>query len=72
MPFRKSLYFKLATLTIFCLFSFSLFGKGSREASILGDSIVKMYGYIYDTISDNPDTVGVQAKIIYESLPYGS
>lgn len=72
MPFLKSSCFKLAILSIFCLFSFSLFGKGIRVISIVEDSIVKMHGYIYDTISDHPDTIGVHARITLESLPYGS
>lgn len=72
MPFLRSLCFKLTALSIFCLFSFSLLGKSFRVVSNVEDSIVKMHGYIYDTISKNPYTVGVRANIILESLPYGS
>ncbi|MCK5367218.1 MAG: OmpA family protein [Cyclobacteriaceae bacterium] len=72
MLFPKSSCFKLTTLSIFFLFSFSLFGKGFRVITIAEDTIVKMHGYIYDTISENPDKIGVPANIILESLPYGS
>ena len=72
MPFIKSSCIKLTALSIFCLFSISLFGKEFKVIPIVEDSIVKMHGYIYDTISENPDIVSVKAKIILESLPHGS
>jgi outer membrane protein OmpA-like peptidoglycan-associated protein len=31
-----------------------------------------MHGHIYDSISENPEVIGVKAKIIFESLPHGS
>jgi outer membrane protein OmpA-like peptidoglycan-associated protein len=36
------------------------------------DKIIKMYGYIYDTISENPNKLPVQAKMVLESQPYAS
>lgn len=72
MPFIKSFCIKVVTLGILCLFSLSLFGKEFKSVTIVEDSIVIMHGYIYDTISENPDVVGVKAKIILESLPHGS
>jgi len=72
MAFIKSSCIKLITLSIFCLFSLSLFGKEFKTITIAEDSIVRMHGYIYDTISENPDVIGVKAKFILESLPHGS
>lgn len=72
MPFPRSICFKLTALSIFLLFNFCLIANGLNEDLIAKDSIVKMHGYIYDTISENLDRVGVHAKIIFQSLPYGS
>lgn len=72
MPFRKSICFKLIALSIFLLSNFCLIANGVNENLIVKDSIVKIHGYIYDTISKNLDMDGVHAKIIFQSLPYGS
>jgi outer membrane protein OmpA-like peptidoglycan-associated protein len=47
-------------------------GECFNKAEILEDSIVKMHGFIYDTISEGPKKIAVHAKLIIESLPYGS
>lgn len=31
-----------------------------------------MYGYIYDSISEHPNKVGIKARIVLESLPHGN
>ncbi len=72
MLFRKSISLKLSALSAVLLLNFCLNAKGLDENLIAEDSIVKMHGYIYDTISDNLDGMGVHAKIIFQSLPYGS
>jgi OOP family OmpA-OmpF porin len=72
MPFQKQVCFKLTVLSVFLIFNFYPIKKGFSENPIVKDSIVKMHGYIYDILSENLDTVSVHAKIIFQSLPYGS
>ena len=36
------------------------------------DSIIRMYGYVYDTISGSPAKIPVKAQLVLESKPYGS
>jgi len=72
MPFPKYSLIKLFAIGIFCLNSLSMYGEGFSVISNAEDSIVKMHGYIYDTISENPDIVGIGVKIILKSLPHGS
>ncbi len=35
------------------------------------DSIIKIHGYVYDTLGDT-DVTPIKAKLVYESNPYGS
>lgn len=72
MSFPKSICFKLIALSVFFLLNNCLFAKGINEDLIVNDSIVKFHGHILDTISENRESFGVNAKIIFESLPYGS
>lgn len=72
MPFPKSICLKLTVLSAFILFNYWSYAKKINVAPISEDSIVTMHGYIYDTISDNLNKVGVPAKIIFQSLPYGN
>lgn len=72
MPFSIS-SLKLLFLTgLFLFCGFSMQAKKYRTVTIVEDSIVKMHGYIYDTISENPEKLGVKAKMILESQPHGS
>lgn len=57
---------------LFLFSSFSVQAKSFYKIAVIGDSIVKMHGHIYDTISDNPTKLGLKAKIILESQPHGS
>ncbi len=70
MPFPLFKCIKISAL--FLVINLSLFGKGKTAIIIAQDSIVKMSGYVYDTIRDNPDTIRVAAKIILESIPHGN
>jgi len=72
MPFPMYSIIKLIAIGALCLKSLSSFGEGFKVIRSAEDSVVKMHGYIYDTISENPNRVGVHAKIILESLPHGS
>jgi outer membrane protein OmpA-like peptidoglycan-associated protein len=72
MPFFKYSFIKLFALGAFCLIHFSTYGEGFRVITNVEDSIVKMHGYVLDTVSDNPNKVAVHAKIILESIPYGN
>jgi OmpA-OmpF porin, OOP family len=70
MPFPISNSIKISALFLFL--SFSLLGKGFRVTNAEQDSIVKMSGYVYDTIINRPDTLLLKAKIILESIPHGN
>lgn len=72
MLFPKSAFLRLFVIGFFSLYSFHIYGEGMRVVSFSEDNIVKMHGYIYDTISDHPNKLPIQAKIILESLPHGS
>ena len=60
MPFPLFRCIKITAL--FLVINLSLFGKGNTAIIIAQDSIVKMSGYVYDTIRDNPDTIRVAAR----------
>lgn len=70
MPIIISNSIKISGLFLFI--SFSLFGKGFRITIAEQDSIVKMSGYVYDTIINRPDSLVLKAKIILESIPHGN
>ncbi len=70
MPFPLSRCIKYTALFLFL--ASPLFGKETREIELAQDSIVKMSGYIYDTVRYHPDTVLVKAKIVLESIPHGN
>ncbi len=70
MPVSISNSIKISGLFLFM--SVSLFGKGFRVSIAEQDSIVKMSGYVYDTIINRPDTLVLKAKIVLESIPHGN
>lgn len=70
MPFTISRYIKFSALFLFL--NLPLFGKGFKATIIAQDSIVKMSGYVYDTILSRPDTLPLKARIILESIPHGN
>lgn len=72
MPDPKIKYLKLIALSVFFHFNFCLYAEEFGEVQLSKDSIVKIHGYIYDTISENRSNIGVGAKIIFQSLPYKS
>lgn len=72
MPFPTYSIIKLIAIGALCLHSLTSYGEGFKVIRNAEDNIVKMHGYIYDTISDHPNRVGVLAKIILESMPHGS
>ena len=72
MPFQISSMKLLFIACLFLMSGLSLKAKGIMDVPALEDSIVKMHGYIYDTISVHPQKVGVEAKMILESQPHGS
>lgn len=70
MPFPYSKCLHISAL--FLLLNIPIFGKGFSMVPSAQDSIVKMSGYVYDTIGAHPDTILVKAKIILESIPHGN
>ena len=44
--------------------------QGSAKSS--QEQVVKLHGYVYDTISEKHTRLPVKAKMIFESLPHGS
>jgi len=48
-------------------YGFTAFEKERTRA----DSIVKIHGYVYDTLGKS-DVIPIKAKLVYESNPYGS
>jgi len=74
MSFHKKLFIKISVFGVFLLSNLDTLGESLNYVKPLEDSIsiVKMYGYIYDTVSENPNRIALSAKIILESLPHGS
>ena len=72
MPFPKNIFINFFCLGFYLLFLFDACGKGFSNIMTFEDSIVKIHGYVLDTISENPDSLSIKAKIIFESLPHGS
>jgi outer membrane protein OmpA-like peptidoglycan-associated protein len=70
MPFPYSKCLHISAL--FLLLNIPIFGKGFSVVPSARDSIVKMSGYVYDTIRTHPDTILVKAKITLESIPHGN
>jgi outer membrane protein OmpA-like peptidoglycan-associated protein len=68
---HKILISVLVILSGLFIFSASL-GSGSRDGNSKPDTIVKMHGYVYDTFGVGATKVPVKAKLIFESIPYGS
>ena len=68
----KDVFFKLLLLSTFSLNSLQIHAVISPIEDDEEDKIVKMHGYIYDTISENPNKIPVYAKIVMESQPYAS
>ena len=72
MSFLRFSYIKLLAIGMICLCNLVGYAGEFRVLSNSGDTIVRMHGYIYDSISEYPKKVGVKAKIIFESQPHGS
>lgn len=70
MPYPLYKCISLVALLIFL--NLPVLGKEGLVILAAEDSIVKMSGYVYDTIRNHPDTVSVQAKIILQSIPHGN
>ncbi len=70
MPNSYNYLFLFCTLSCFFLFDLSL--KGAELNTSVDEEIVKMYGYVYDTISESPEVLNVKANIVLESMPHGS
>jgi len=64
------MYMRFLALALFFLFSIQV--SGSDGEIVAGDTIVKMQGFIYDTLSSPKEKIGVSAKILLESLPHGN
>lgn len=62
----------LFTFTFSVLIHFVSFGFGEGEKEAPLDSILKMHGYVYDTIGPGADKLAVGARLVFESIPYGS
>jgi len=69
-PFPFSKCIRLGALLLIA--NLPLFGKGFKVTLAVQDSVVKMSGFVYDTLLEQPDTVFVSAKIILESIPHGN
>ncbi len=72
MTFSRQFKFRLFTILIFFIVLFSFNGNVYSKIIAEQDSIIKMYGYIYDTISQSPAKIPLYAKLIIASLPHGS
>jgi len=72
MPLPNPSHFKILTFTILCVISFSIYGNGFNVSYQIADTVIKMHGYVYDTVSENPEKLALKAKIVLESLPHGS
>ncbi|MCG8307782.1 MAG: OmpA family protein [Cytophagales bacterium] len=72
MPFLKPSCLRIVAITIPILISFSIYGNGSGIAGFAADTVIRMHGHIYDTISDHPDRIPLKAKMVLESLPHAS
>lgn len=59
-------------LALASFFIFSIQASGSDGEIVAGDTIVKMHGYIYDTLTSPTERIGVHAKMLLESLPHGN
>lgn len=72
MLFTRVLFFKLFLICVFLISSFQIYALSYAFEISDEDIIVKMHGYIYDTINDHPNKIPVKAKIIFESQPHAS
>ena len=72
MSYSKDAFFKLLLLSLFSFSSIQVHAVIFSFGNEAEDKVVKMHGYIYDTISENPNKLPVQAKIVLESQPYAS
>jgi len=61
---------RLLALALFFLFSIQVFGH--RGEVVAGDTIVRMQGFVYDTITTPSEKIGIGARILLESLPHGN
>ena len=74
MSLQKSttLRFLLAVM-LFANLSLAIGKEGNDNGMITAeDKIIKMHGYVLDTISESPNTLPVEAKIVLQSIPHGS
>ena len=72
MLFLKPYYLRIVAFTVLSIVSYSVFGNGFRVTDLAADTVVRMHGYIYDTISEHPEKIPVKVKLIFESLPHAS
>lgn len=72
MTFFRQFKFILFTILMFFIVHLSLTGKIYGKIIAEQDSIIKMHGYIYDTISQSPEKIHLHAKLVIASLPHGS
>jgi len=65
-------------IILFFLFFFSVLlhfqsmALPEDDEAVPQDSILKMHGYVYDTIGPGADRLPVGARLVFESIPYGS
>lgn len=65
-------YSIIKLVVLFLLTNLGITENCFSRTNHLSDSIVKLHGYVYDTISESPDTLLLKAKIVLESIPHGS
>ncbi len=68
--FNHVIYMRLFALAF--IFLISTQAHGSEWEIVAGDTIVKMQGFVYDTLTSPEERIGVNAKILLESLPHGN
>jgi outer membrane protein OmpA-like peptidoglycan-associated protein len=68
--FNHLINMRLLALALFFLFSIQ--ASGNDGEIVAGDTIVKMQGFVYDTLTSPTEKIGINAKILLESLPHGN
>ena len=74
MSLQKPTFLRILTAALL-IFNCSLaFAKEGNDNGMItaDDKIIKMHGYILDTVSESPNTLPVEAKIVLQSIPHGS
>ena len=73
MPvFLSKIVFEMLKIFMGLLVVTAAWGSGNHFTDSEPDTIVRMHGYVYDTLGVGQDKVPVKARLVFESIPYGS